>query len=214
MKTLTLVHSSTLVVLLSTGACFDKGDDVADTMLGGETTTSTTDGATSSTTTDATSTTDAETDSSTETGSTTDAETGSSTTQATSGATTGGAVDPVSYAACPDRTSEECPDLDPLCVDSDGPGGFDSEGNSFFVWWTFCTRACETDADCPTDLDGGSAESVCGEVNGQNVCILDCAFGQSCPSGGYQCGYNSACGNHHCDCAGDGCFEASCQTPP
>ncbi len=130
----------------------------------------------------------------------------------TEGSTEGTGV-PVSYAACSDGTADACPVEDPLCVKSDGPGGGGTHG-SFGVSWSFCTRFCETNADCATDIVGGSATSVCKDYRGQNICMLDCSFGQSCPPGGYQCGYNNACGIHHCRCSGSGCSDPSCQSPP
>ena len=119
---------------------------------------------------------------------------------------------PVSYAECPSGVADECPGDDTLCVTSDGPGYIDSEGNSFSVQYSYCTRQCETDDDCATDLDTSSS-SCLEHFNGQKICTLDCSFGQSCPSGGYQCD-GSACGIHGCTCSGDGCFEPECQTPP
>lgn len=119
---------------------------------------------------------------------------------------------PVSYAACSSGVADECPGDDTLCVTSDGPGFIDSEGNSFLVQYSYCTRQCETDDDCATDLDTSSS-SCLEHPNGQKICMLDCSFGQSCPSGGYQCD-GLSCGVHDCTCSGDGCFEPECQTPP
>jgi len=122
---------------------------------------------------------------------------------------------PVSYAECPGRSDAECPAADPLCVTVDGPGGGGNDG-SVFVWWSFCTRECETDDDCPSGLEGGTAVSRCLDWgNGNKVCALDCSLGRSCPEGGLGgCDYGGVCGNHHCECTGDEwCMDPWCEGP-
>jgi len=203
----------------------------------GEPTTSTTSGTTSGTTSDTPTsepaTTTGESDSGT--GTTTGASTGDSTgpvtsdtttgdttgdtttgmstetgTTGTTGETTGGGGDPVSFAECQDGMADSCPELDPACLVIDGPGGFGPNG-SFFVTWSYCTRECESDADCVSGLPGGSAKPRClpKGANDIKVCVLDCSFGKTCPAG-LECSNDDACGTKFCDCSGDGCQEDLC----
>jgi len=203
----------------------------------GEPTTSTTSGTTSGTTSDTPTsepaTTTGESDSGT--GTTTGASTGDSTgpvtsdtttgdttgdtttgmstetgTTGTTDETTGGGGDPVSFAECQDGMADSCPELDPACLVIDGPGGFGPNG-SFFVTWSYCTRECESDADCVSGLPGGSAKPRClpKGANDIKVCVLDCSFGKTCPAG-LECSNDDACGTKFCDCSGDGCQEDLC----
>jgi hypothetical protein len=109
----------------------------------------------------------------------------------------------VSYEECPSGRAAECPDADPLCVHEHGAGS-SGGGGSYSEFFSFCTRACETDDDCATDLTGGTATSKCIEYDNAKICALDCAFGQSCPDG-MSCEYGDACMWAHCNCSGDGC---------
>ena len=195
----------------------------------GEPTTSTTSGTTSDTPTSEPATTTGESDSGT--GTTTGASTGDSTgpvtsdtttgdtttgmstetgTTGTTDETTGGGGDPVSFAECQDGMADSCPELDPACLVIDGPGGFGPNG-SFFVTWSYCTRECESDADCVSGLPGGSAKPRClpKGANDIKVCVLDCSFGKTCPAG-LECSNDDACGTKFCDCSGDGCQEDLC----
>ncbi len=201
----------------------------------GEPTTSTTSGTTTDTPTGEPATTTGESDSGTGTtgttgGSTTgdstgpvtsDTTTDASTTEQTgtstgtgttgeTGESTGGAGEPVSFAECQDGMADSCPELDPACLVVDGPGGFGPNG-SFFVIWSYCTRECESDADCVSGLPGGSAKPRClpKGANDIKVCVLDCSFGKTCPEG-LECSYDDACGTKFCDCSGDGCQDDLC----
>ncbi len=150
------------------------------------------------------------------TGDTTGASTGIDTTtgeSTTGGSTTGESTggDPVSFAECQDGMAASCPAMDAACLVVDGPGGFWPEG-SFFVQWTYCTRECETDEDCVSGLEGGSAKPVClpKGANDIKVCVLDCSFGKTCPDG-LQCSNDDSCGTKFCDCEGSGCDDFLCK---
>lgn len=196
----------------------------------GEPTTSTTSGTTSDTPTSEPATTTGDSDSGTGTttgastgdstgpvtsetttgASTTDETTGASTGVGTTGETTGGGAEPVSFAECQEGMAAACPELDPACLVVDGPGGFGPNG-SFFVTWSYCTRECESDADCVSGLPGGSAKPRClaKGANDIKVCVLDCSFGKTCPEG-LECSNDDACGTKFCDCSGDGCQDDLC----
>ena len=103
-----------------------------------------------------------------------------------------------------------CPDSDPLCVSQDGPGGFGP--NTFFqVTWSFCTRECETDDDCASGIEGGTAPVRCVPYgpNQVKVCVLDCGFGQTCPDS-LACSNDQNCGTQDCECEGELCGDPLC----
>ena len=101
-----------------------------------------------------------------------------------------------------------CPAEDPLCFYSTGAGGIGPDG-SFFQTWSACTRFCETDDDCPSDV--GTAQCVM--LNNAMICAIDCSFGQSCP-GGLSCARDEElCANYFCDCTGDACNDPLCTDP-
>lgn len=103
-----------------------------------------------------------------------------------------------------------CPAEDPACLVEDGPGGGGPNG-TFFVTWSYCTRECETEADCVSGLMGGTAKPLC-VPKGPNmvkVCVLDCSFGKTCPDP-LECANGDTCGTRFCDCTGDGCKDMLC----
>lgn len=187
-----------MVALLVLPACFkDKGgndgDGVADT-----TTTS------ADTSTDGTEETDTTASSeATDTSDTTDTTDSNDETETTDANETGEPVPPVSYDECPDGTSAECPTNDPLCVELEGGGTAVAGGGTYSEWHTVCSRACASDADCPTEVMGGTAESKCIDWNGDMICALDCKFGKECPDG-YVCEFD-ICAHPHCSCSGQAC---------
>lgn len=147
------------------------------------------------------------------TGTTVDPSTSTGETPDTStSASTGETPDvvPGLFAECKART---CPESDPLCVSQDGPGGFDPNG-SFQVTWSFCTRECETDDDCASGLEGGTAPVRCVQYgpNMVNICVLDCGFGQSCPDQ-LSCSNDAHCGTKNCSCSGNLCNDPLCAGP-
>lgn len=83
-----------------------------------------------------------------------------------------------------------CPASDPICLDEDGvvaavTGG---GGPTTTVLFEACSRACETDSDCPAGADT-EARPRCVPDGGTNVCALDCSDGAECPQG-MACSYN------------------------
>ena len=134
---------------------------------------------------------------------------GESTGSSTGGESTGG-EDVVSFAACEDGMAASCPAQDAACLMVDGPGGFWPEG-SFFVQWSYCTRECESDAECVSGLEGGSAKTRCLAKGGNDVkvCVLDCSFGKKCPDS-LECANDDTCGTRFCDCEGTGCQDKLC----
>jgi hypothetical protein len=128
------------------------------------------------------------------------------------GASTGdteGAV-PGLFAEC---KAGSCPESDPLCVTQDGPGGFGSEG-FFQVTWSFCSRECETNEDCASGLEGGTAKARCVQYgpNMAKICVLDCGFDQTCPDS-LTCSNDSHCGTKDCECDGALCDDPLCKGP-
>jgi hypothetical protein len=125
-------------------------------------------------------------------------------------AETGDPMTPVSFDECRAGDVSMCPAVDPACLVVDGPGG-GGGGGSFFVTWSYCTRECDEDADCSTDLQGGSAKALCVPKgpNDVKVCVLDCSFGKTCP-GELECSNDDTCGTRFCDCQGDGCQDFLC----
>lgn len=140
------------------------------------------------------------------TGSTSDATTGS-----TGDETTGNPATPVSFAECQGGDPDQCPAEDPACLVVDGPGGFRPNG-SFFVTWSYCTRECDSDDDCLSGPQGGTAKARClpKGANDIKVCVLDCSFGKTCPDG-LQCSNDDSCGTKFCDCEGSGCDDFLCK---
>ncbi len=126
------------------------------------------------------------------------------------GSSTGDPVVPLAFDECREGDSTMCPAEDPACLVVDGPGGFSPNG-SFFVTWSFCTRECDSDADCVSGVQGGTAKPVC-VPKGQNnikVCVLDCSFNKTCPEA-MECSYDDTCGTRFCNCSGDLCDDDLC----
>lgn len=123
---------------------------------------------------------------------------------------TGDAALPVSFDECREGDAKACPDEDPACLVVDGPGGGDPNG-SFFVTWSYCTRECDSDADCVSEEQGGTAKPRCVPKgpNQVNVCVLDCSFGKQCPAT-LECSNDETCGTRFCDCKGTGCQDFLC----
>ncbi len=117
---------------------------------------------------------------------------------------------PVSFAECRQGDATMCPSEDPACLVVDGPGG-GGGGGSFFVTWSYCSRECDEDADCVSELAGGTAKALCVPKgpNDVKVCVLDCSFGKTCP-GALECSDDNTCGTRFCDCNGDGCQDFLC----
>ena len=123
---------------------------------------------------------------------------------------TGDAPKPVSFDECREGDNSMCPADDQACLVVDGPGGGDPNG-SFFVTWSYCTRECDSDADCVSEEQGGTAKPLCVPKgpNQVKVCVLDCSFGKKCPDT-LECSNDDTCGTRFCDCQGTGCQDFLC----
>jgi hypothetical protein len=123
---------------------------------------------------------------------------------------TGDAPKPVSFDECREGDNSMCPADDQACLVVDGPGGGDPNG-SYFVTWSYCTRECDSDADCVSEEQGGTAKPLCVPKgpNQVKVCVLDCSFGKQCPDT-LECSDDGTCGTRFCDCNGTGCQDIQC----
>lgn len=117
----------------------------------------------------------------------------------------------LSLTPCPEEDAAVCPASDPLCFWESGPGGGGGGGPegyySFFTGWSMCTRFCESDADCPSDI--GAARCLPSVPGGDRICLFECTFGRSCP-GELSCSNGDRCGHHFCECTGAGCEQPLC----
>lgn len=123
-------------------------------------------------------------------------------------------VDPdasvLALTPCPEEDATVCPASDPLCYWESGPSGGGSDGQgetwSVFTGWSVCTRFCEVDADCPSELGTAS----CVESGSDRICLFECTFGRSCPGEELSCSNGDRCGLHFCECTGRGCDDPFC----
>ena len=102
-------------------------------------------------------------------------------TDATQGSDGATGVEPVAYAEC-GAGMGGCPALDPMCVDEQGSVSDVTGAGMTSQRFEVCTRTCETDSDCPTDLETNTL-ARCVELEGTNMCMLDCSNGARCPEG-------------------------------
>jgi hypothetical protein len=87
---------------------------------------------------------------------------------------------------CPDRPDGSYND----CVNGEsceGPTATCISDNPDDPAFGICSLTCLDDCDCFPDPNNIGAKSVCAPIleGGESACVLDCAGGQSCPSGAY-----------------------------
>lgn len=110
------------------------------------------------------------------------------------------------FGDCPDGQAATCPASEPLCAELDGgataTSGTGGSGGFFeYLTYNVCARACVSDDDCPADPDDATAVLRCRELDGRDLCLLDCSLGRTCPPG-MEC-YADRCMYPHCECFGD-----------
>jgi hypothetical protein len=91
-----------------------------------------------------------------------------------------------------------------MCVDQDGTVATVTGAGQTSMRFKVCTRSCETDSDCPTDVDS-ETHPRCVELDGTKVCMLDCSGGVACPEGMACSWHDQVCMfSRYCECS-DNC---------